>query len=124
VRGRGLRVGSPAPGPRPLAPVLAPGPRPPAPILAPGSRLLVLILALVLAVLAAYANHFENGFHFDDGHTIVQNPYIRSLRNIPRFFTGAAPFSSDPGNNIYRPIVSTSLAIDYWLSRGLQPLWF
>jgi len=28
-------------------------------------------LALVALLLAAYANHFHNGFHFDDDHTIV-----------------------------------------------------
>ncbi len=90
----------------------------------PGLRPLVPVLLLLAAVLAAYANHFENSFHFDDGHTIVQNPNIRSLRNIPRFFTNAALFSSMPGNASYRPAVSTSLAIDYWLSRGLEPFGF
>ena len=65
--------------------------------------------ALVLVALAAYANHFENGFHLDDGQTILQNPYIRSLRNTPRFFSDS------------HPIVTTSLAFDYWLSGGFQP---
>lgn len=48
----------------------------------------VLILAfLAFALLiAAYANHFENGFHFDDYHTIVNNLYIRNIHNIPAFF--------------------------------------
>jgi len=90
----------------------------------PAPPALALVLALVLAVLAAYGNHFENSFHFDDGHTIVQNPNIRWLRNIPRFFTNASLFSSMPGNASYQPIVSTSLAIDYWLSRGPDPLGF
>src|SRR5262249_38841541 len=83
-----------------------------------GVRAPILIFALVLVALAAYANHFENGFHFDDGRTILQNPYIRSLRNIPRFFT------STPELAQYHPVVSTSLAFDYWLSGGFQPFWF
>jgi tetratricopeptide (TPR) repeat protein len=79
------------------------------------------ILALVLL---AYANHFQNSFHFDDSHTIVDNPYIRDLHNIPRFFTDGRTSSVLPANRSYRPIVSTSLAIDYWMGHGFQPLWF
>ena len=26
---------------------------------------------LLVVLLATYANHFYNGFHYDDGHTIV-----------------------------------------------------
>jgi len=86
-------------------------------------RTLGLALAL-LAVSLAYANSFENGFHFDDFHTVVDNPAVRSLRNVPRFFTDATTFSVLPANRTYRPIVSTSLAIDYALGRGYTPLWF
>ncbi|HKK01053.1 MAG TPA: tetratricopeptide repeat protein [Desulfuromonadales bacterium] len=76
------------------------------------------VLFLLVAVVAAYANHFFNGFHFDDFHTIVNNAYIRSLRNIPRFFVDGTTFSSLPANQSYRPIVSTTLAIDYFLGHG------
>src|SRR5438552_9261413 len=79
---------------------------------------------LLVAILAAYANHFHNGFHFDDQHTIVNNASIRELRNIPVFFRDATTFSAVPGNQSYRPLVSTLLAIDYRLAHGLQPFWF
>src|ERR1700682_6783201 len=79
---------------------------------------------LLLAILAAYANHFHNSFHFDDQHTIVNNASIRELRNIPLFFRDATTFSVLPSNQSYRPLVSTLLAIDYQLAHGLQPLWF
>ena len=69
--------------------------------------------SLGLALLAAYANHFHNSFHFDDAHTIVNNAAIRELRNIPLFFRDATTFSSLPSNQSYRPLVSTLLAIDY-----------
>ena len=72
----------------------------------------------------AYSNHFQNGFHFDDAYAVVDNVYIRSLKNIPLFFTDARTFSSLPSNQTYRPIVSTSLAIDYHVAGGLHPLWF
>jgi protein O-mannosyl-transferase len=81
--------------------------------------------ALVLiAILAAYSNHFSNSFHFDDAHTIENNASIRELRNIPLFFRDATSFSSLPANQSYRPLVTTLLAIDYWLGGGLKPFWF
>lgn len=81
------------------------------------------VVALAGIVLA-YANSFGNAFHFDDFHTIVDNPYIRSLHNIPRFFRDANTFSVLPANRTYRPLVSASLAIDYALGRGYTPFWF
>lgn len=87
-------------------------------------RKFVLPLVLLLAVCAAYANHFHNGFHFDDYHTVVDNPAIRSLDNIPRFFTDARTFSVLPANRTYRPFVSVSLAVDYALGHGYRPFWF
>jgi tetratricopeptide (TPR) repeat protein len=81
-------------------------------------------LLAALAVLLAYANHFQNSFHFDDIHTIVDNPAIRSPGNIPRFFTDASSFSVLPPNRTYRPVLSTSLALDYRLAHGLNPVAF
>ncbi len=79
---------------------------------------------VLLAVLAAYANSFTNGFHFDDFHTVTDNPAVRSLRNVPRFFTDATTFSVLPANRTYRPVVSTSLAVDYAFGHGYEPFWF
>lgn len=82
------------------------------------------MIAVVVAIGLTYANSFHNGFHFDDAHTVVSNPYIRSLKNIPRFFTDATTFSVLPANRTYRPLVSASLAWDYSLGRGLNPVFF
>lgn len=92
----------------------------------PASRGGFLVLAFVAAVLivAAYANSLHNDFHFDDSHVIVNNVYIRSLRNIPLFFTDAHTFSSLPSNATYRPLVTLSYAIDYAAGRGLDPVAF
>src|SRR6266576_2374573 len=79
---------------------------------------------LLAALVAAYANHFHNSFHFDDWHTIVNNTSIRELRNVPLFFRDATTFSSLPSNQSYRPLISTLLAIDYRLAHGLEPFWF
>ena len=72
----------------------------------------------------AYANSFQNEFHFDDYHTIVDNPAIRSLGNVGRFFVDTTTFSVLPANRTYRPLVSTSLAVDYALGHGYSPFWF
>lgn len=79
---------------------------------------------VLIAVLAAYSNHFHNSFHFDDAHTIENNAAIRELRNIPLFFSDATTFSALPANQSYRPLVSTLLALGYWLGSGLKPFWF
>ena len=88
------------------------------------SRQVLLLAAILLAVSGAYANHFHNSFHFDDSHTVLDNPYIRSLHNLPRFFRDATTFSVLPANRTYRPIVSASLALDYAIGRGYIPFWF
>ncbi|MFT4112577.1 tetratricopeptide repeat protein [Silvibacterium sp.] len=80
--------------------------------------------AALLALLLAYANAWQNGFHFDDFHTVVDNPSIRSLHNIPQFFRDASTFSVLPANRTYRPIVSASLSLDYALGHGYRPVWF
>ena len=87
-------------------------------------NLLICSAALVAGVFAAYSNHFENVFHFDDYNTIVDNPAIRTLDNIPRFFSDATLFSTIVTNRSYRPLLETSIAIDYMLGGGLNPFWF
>src|ERR1700742_2439554 len=88
------------------------------------ARTPLLCLGLTLVVLAAYANHFQNKFHFDDSHTIVENPNVRDLHNAGGFFTDAGRFSINRAGQVYRPIVSVSLAVDYWLGKGYKPLFF
>ena len=82
------------------------------------------IAALLVAVLAAYANHFRNDFHYDDIHSITGNVYVQELRNIPRFFTDPMLSSTMPDHAMYRPVVTASLAVDYRLGRGYQPFFF
>ena len=79
---------------------------------------------LLLLLILAYSNHFRNTFHFDDSHVIVNNIYIRDIKNIPLFFKDASTISSLPANQSYRPMLATSLAIDYWFGKGLNPIYF
>lgn len=84
----------------------------------------IFLLLLVLVTTASYWNHFGNSFHFDDSHTIENNLFIQDIHNIPLFFKDGTTFSSLPSNQSYRPVVSTSLAIDYWLGNGYDLFYF
>ncbi len=84
----------------------------------------IIALLIFLVLCAAYSNHFYNGFHFDDWHTIEENPFIRDIKNIPAFFSDPKMFSVDPPHWGLRPLVTTTLAIDYWLGNGLNPFYF
>jgi Flp pilus assembly protein TadD len=70
-------------------------------------------------VVAAYANSLVNPFQFDDQYVVVDNVFLRSLGNVPRFFTDARTFASFPPNMTYRPLVSTTLAFDHAIGGGL-----
>jgi len=81
-------------------------------------------VATAALLLWSYSNHFQNGFHFDDSHAIVDNVSVRDLSSIPRYFSDATTFSVLPLNQSYRPILQTTLAIDYWIGGGYRPLVF
>ncbi len=89
-------------------------------------KLLYLLFSLALILISiTYSNHFHNQFHFDDAHVAQNNIYIRSLENIPRFFQDATLSSSFPENQHYRPLVSTTLALDYAVEKDItRPFWF
>ena len=78
----------------------------------------------LITLCLAYSNHFQNGFHFDDWHTIEENLFIRKISNIPAFFHDPKMFSVDPDHWGLRPLVTTTLAIDYWLGGSLNPFYF
>jgi tetratricopeptide (TPR) repeat protein len=82
------------------------------------------LFAVLALISLAYSNHFGNAFQFDDSHAVVDNPYIRDLHNFPRFFTDTSTSTSLPSNRSWRPLVTASLALDYWLGKGLTPAWF
>ena len=72
---------------------------------------LILVLSLV-----AYSNSFDASFQYDDYHQIVQNPFIRDIGNIPRYFTNAGMESFHEELKGYRPVTHTSFAVNYALS--------
>ncbi len=87
-------------------------------------KLILFSFLLLAGIVVTYSNHWHNDFHFDDSHAVQNNIYIQRISNIPLFFKDASTFSSKPSNASYRPIVSTTLAIDYYLGKGLNPVYF
>lgn len=82
------------------------------------------VLLMIACCAITYSNHFHNDFHFDDFHTIVNNAYIRDMRNMPLFFKDGSTSSVLPANQSYRPVVTASLAVDYWLGGGYNVVFF
>ncbi|MCK9627165.1 MAG: tetratricopeptide repeat protein [Bacteroidales bacterium] len=70
-----------------------------------------------LAILLAYSNHFDNSFHFDDDHTIVNNAAIREIDPI-KFIVDGKTISTLPANQSYRPYLTLENAIDLNISKG------
>ena len=71
--------------------------------------------AILLAglVVVLYSNSLKGSFHYDDFHSIVDNPNIRQLENIPTFFVDPTLFSQDPQKAMYRPLLLVSYALNY-----------
>src|SRR4051812_11063915 len=88
---------------------------------ASGSRFTAAVAAaLALGIGASYANSFDIPFAFDDAHSIVQNPAIRSLSQIPRYFVDPSTFTILRENQDLRPVLQVTYALNYAVS-GLAP---
>ena len=68
---------------------------------------------LSLVVCAVYANALSGSFHYDDFHSLVQNPHIRDWQRATDFFVDPALFSVDPAKAMYRPLLLVSYAFNY-----------
>ncbi len=83
---------------------------------------LYLFIILGIVSFGIYANSLQNEFVFDDESVVVNNTSIQSLSNIPKYFTADEGFHKVIGR-YYRPVVSTTYAIDYAIW-GLKPFGF
>ena len=72
----------------------------------------VLILVLCSVI---YGGFLDNGFHYDDEHSIQQNVHLRQLGNIPDFFSDPGQFSVDADKSMYRPLLLVSYALNFAL---------
>lgn len=76
------------------------------------------LLVLTLAVAAVYYGSLTGPYHFDDSHSVEGNHAIRSMANIPSFWTDAKTSSFIPENRVYRPLVYTFYSVCWWIGDG------
>jgi protein O-mannosyl-transferase len=81
------------------------------------------IAALVALPFVIYSNGYRHAFQLDDAYTVVSNPAVRSLRNIPRFFADPATYTSIREQADYRPLLQVTYALDYALG-GYNQWWW
>lgn len=88
-------------------------------------RQAVLLGMALVAVLTVHGPGLNGGFHFDDGHSLLRNPHIRSLANLPGFLTDPTAFSENPAYAMYRPVVLATYAVNHAWSgyRARAYLW-
>ena len=70
-------------------------------------------LVVVVVPALVYANSLGNPFQYDDSHSIIDNPHIRSLANLPTFFIDPTTFSEDPALAMYRPLLLATFSLNY-----------
>jgi protein O-mannosyl-transferase len=70
----------------------------------------VAFAALTLVGCLLYAGALDNPMHYDDHHSIGQNPHLRSLSRIPDFFMDPATFSAESRGLMFRPLLLVSYA--------------
>ena len=72
------------------------------------------------ALLFAHAGVLNNVFQYDDVHSVVQNPHLRSVADPTVFFSDPLTFSARPDRAMFRPLVVLSYALTYSVA-GLAP---
>lgn len=78
-------------------------------------RKVAMWLGIIIAV--CYAGSVGGTYHFDDSHSVQGNIHVRSLANIPHFWTDSRTSSFIPENRVYRPLVYTFYSF-CWLIGG------
>jgi tetratricopeptide (TPR) repeat protein len=87
---------------------------------------LISIISIVIAIaFAVYSNALSNGFVYDDGYQILQNPWITDAKYIPEIFSkNVWGFRQDFGNtNYYRPMMYLIYLVNYHIF-GMKPWGF
>ena len=73
----------------------------------------LLLLAVIVAVGWVHSGAWSGSFHFDDEHSLLENPHVRSLSHAADFFRDPQMFSRNEGSQMYRPLVLLSYALNY-----------
>src|SRR6188474_787758 len=81
-------------------------------------------LALLVAIaFVVFSNNYSHEYLLDDGYTLVSNPSIRSLDNIPRYFVDPSTYTSLREQADYRPILQVTQALNFAMG-GLDTRWW
>ncbi len=76
----------------------------------------IAFILLILVSIIIFSNTFQNPFMWDDNELIVENRYIKHLKFIPFLFSFTYWKYHHPlTKGFYRPITTTSFALDYSL---------
>jgi Tfp pilus assembly protein PilF len=73
----------------------------------------IFLLMLIAFGAILYSNSSGHAYHLDSIHTILNNPAVRSLGEIPHYFVEPRTFSVLNLNLDYRPVLQTSYAVNY-----------
>ena len=72
-----------------------------------------LLIAALVAVLVAHVGVLDNSFQYDDFHSVVDNPHIRSLDGLGARLADPRSFSARPERAMFRPLVVLSHALNH-----------
>ncbi len=82
------------------------------------------LLVIIAVSMAVYANALWNGFVYDDGFLVLDNPWIKDVKFLPDIFLSEAwGFIQGEPNSYYRPMMHVIYSLDYSLF-GLKPWGF
>ncbi|MEE3040158.1 MAG: tetratricopeptide repeat protein [Candidatus Latescibacterota bacterium] len=84
------------------------------------SRALPALIVFLVVCLAYVQAPQTQEFHYDDGHSLVRNPHIRNLENLPDFFKTRSMFGENPEDGMYRPLVLVAHSLNFAVT-GLRP---
>ena len=87
-----------------------------------GSRQFHLVL-LVALCFAVYSNNYRHAYVLDDGYTILSNPSVRSLGEVPRYFVDPSTYTTLREQADYRPLLQVTYALDYRMG-GYETWWW
>lgn len=77
---------------------------------------------LVALPFAIYSNNYRHAYLLDDGYTLVNNPHVRSLAEIPSYFVDPSTYTSLREQVDYRPLLQVTYALNY--AMGGYDIWW
>lgn len=79
-------------------------------------RPMLVLITLTGLAFALFFQALDQPFHYDDHHSVQYNPHTRSLSDVTSFFVDPGTFSSHPSGFMYRPVLLTTYALNYFAS--------